>query len=321
MKQRISYLIVLILSVGQAVALDLERFSVDFEISMGENDSYMAKYYEYFFKNVNKKGNFGYLKPYKVADLIELCKKNYNKNKPGNRLPSDQKRIPRIFHQIWIGDKPFPEKYRKWQKTWQSIPGWKYKLWTNEDVESLDLYNKDLFYKEKNFGARADILRVEILYRFGGVYIDTDFELLQPEFFNFLNSAYDFFTGLTPIDSFYHWNELMIANGIIGSVAGHPILNAYIKHLRLIDPAAGTIVKGPGLFTKMVLMHAGENDIIFPPTFFYPVGNMQMQAKAYRDITNHSKKTKMLKKDCCRPESAAVHWWEGSWESPDAQAK
>ncbi len=313
---------------SRLLALDITQFSLDFDLSLGQKDSYMAPYYTYFSKTIQQR-NLTYLQPFSGSDLLRFCKKMYNQNKPSRfdteaeSLLTANPRIPRTFHQIWIGNKPFPEKYKKWQQTWQSVPGWTYRLWTNEDVEKLNLFNKDLFYKEKNFGARADILRMEILYRFGGVYIDTDFELLKPEFFTYLTHTYDFFAGLTPIDSLYHWGNFVIANGIIGSIPGHPILEDYIKNLGTIDKNAGIIAKGPGFLSKVILMHAGKQhrDIIFPPTFFYPVGNMQMHVKPYISIKHFETKLKVLKRDCCHPESAAIHWWEGSWELPDAQVR
>ena len=166
-----------------------------------------------------------------------------------------------IFHQIWIGPKPFPKKNKQWQKTWQSVPGWKYKLWTNADLKEFRLTNKKLFYKEKNVGARADIFRIQTSDCFGGVYIDTDFELLDPDFFNFLNYAYDFYAGLTPVDSFNKWGLFLVANGIMGAIPGHPILKAYIDNLTKIDVEEKIVVRGPGLLSKMILMHANKGAI------------------------------------------------------------
>ncbi len=323
MKQSIKYLACMLSSMILATQ---ENFSVDFEQAMGKNDAYMHKYYQHFLEQLNNNDSFDCLKPYTAFDLLNLCKHTYDAGKNCQRgivTKSKGSGIPQIFHQIWIGKKPFPEKYKRWQKAWQSVPGWEYRLWTDADVEKLELFNKDVFYQEKNLGSRADILRIEILYRFGGVYIDTDFELLNPEFFNFANKTYDFYCGLTPIDSFFHWNFFVLNNAIIGSIPGHPILWSYIENRRAIDPKMLIVAKGPAFFTKMVLMSAnkGHNDVIFPPTYFYPVGNMQMHAKEYAHITNPLEKLETLKKDCLRPESVAVHWWDGSWTLPDAWVK
>ncbi len=49
---------------------------------------------------------------------------------------------------------------------------------------------------EENLGAKSDLLRYELLYQFGGVYIDIDVVLLQP--LDILNHTYEFYTGLMP---------------------------------------------------------------------------------------------------------------------------
>ena len=57
-------------------------------------------------------------------------------------------------------------------------PDWEYKLWTDETVKEITLINQELFDKAKNYGEKSDILKWELVYRFGGVYIDTDMEAL-----------------------------------------------------------------------------------------------------------------------------------------------
>lgn len=318
-------LFVAIATVSNLYAINADVFSIDFDQSMGKNDAYMHKYYDLFLKDLNSPVQCQYLEPYSRVYLLDFCKKLYEQNKPSAIISrsggiSQTARIPQVFHQIWIGTKPLPQKYKMWQKKWLSVPGWRYKLWTDKDVEKLNLFNKDIYFKEKNLGARADILRIEILYRFGGVYIDTDFELLDPEFFNFANKTYDFYCGLTPIDSWQHWNFFGLNNAIIGSIPGHPILKTHIENRKFICPQTETVQKGPGYFTKIVLMKAGKEyrDIIFPPTFFYPVGNMQMHAEPYIHLVNPLEKIDALKKLTYRPEAVAIHWWDGSWTLPDA---
>ena len=47
-------------------------------------------------------------------------------------LPTINK-IPKIIHQIWVGGKKIPQKYKKLIKTVKDVhPDWEYKLWTNE---------------------------------------------------------------------------------------------------------------------------------------------------------------------------------------------
>jgi mannosyltransferase OCH1-like enzyme len=89
--------------------------------------------------------------------------------------------IPRTFHSIWIGGKPLPEAHAKWLATWcECNPGWEHTLWTDETVESGSLQNRELYLRgDITLACRSDILRIELLYRHGGVYVDTDFECFR----------------------------------------------------------------------------------------------------------------------------------------------
>ena len=304
-------------------AIDLSIFSVDYEESLGKNDPYMHGFYKGFEAALqDPKPNSSwwmYIPPSSSADFINLCRHTYATIKPTEEDLA-KTRIPRVFHQIWVGKKPFPEHYKKWQKTWQSVPGWSYKLWTDEDVEKLDFPNKQLYYEQKNMGARADILRIEILYQFGGLYIDTDFECLKPEYFEVLNSTYDFYSGMTPLDR----NVLVVANGLIGAIPFHPILKACRDNLPAYPEAKDAffaiVNNGPGLLSKMYLAHGnkGYRDVIFPPSFFYTVGIIQMYQEPYLSAIHMDYKFELLKRGTCKPEALAVHWWEGSWTIPDS---
>lgn len=284
---------------------------------MGKNDLYMDQYYRELLSVLpNPKDSFFlFIKPHDARDLLKLCKQLYTENKPINGFCP---RIPRVFHQIWVGTKPFPQEYKLWQKTWQNVPGWQYKLWTDEDVEKLEFPNKQLYFAEKNMGARADILRIELLYQYGGVYVDADFELLKSEFFDALNTSYDFYCGLSPLDQ----ETLVINNALIGSIAQHPVIAACREGLAkkgCYKKGTFDIVNnGPGLLTKMILTHAGKGyrDIILPPTFLYPLGINQKSKNNYLEMPLEEL-CYDIKRDVSKPESIAIHWWEGSWKVPE----
>lgn len=103
--------------------------------------------------------------------------------------------IPKIIHQIWLGNRELPKLYKAYSKTWlKHNPGWQYKLWTDQDVNNWKgkFYLKDLYDKAYTAQEKADILRFNIIYRYGGVYADTDIECLKS--FDSLSNQYDFFS-------------------------------------------------------------------------------------------------------------------------------
>jgi inositol phosphorylceramide mannosyltransferase catalytic subunit len=236
------------------------------------------------------------------SDTYCYFKDLYEKN-VGALICEDLK-IPKIIHQIWLGSE-LPEQYKEFQQSWLvHHPDWEYKLWTDADVSSFSFKNKELFDEARNFGQKADIWRYEILEKFGGVYIDTDFECLKP--LDSLHYAFDFYAGLPALGA----NGVQVAIGIIGAVPHHHILQAAVALMNKTRGIGPIIVTtGPIFFTNVCKHLAGKTgmiDIILPASYFYPRTYEQPRhpMNAWR-----------------RTESFAVHHWAGSWLSKDAFEK
>lgn len=175
--------------------------------------------------------------------------------------------IPRILHQIWVGTAPVPER---WAQAWRDMHlGWEYRLWREPDIAALGLENSLAFATYmatvRPYGA-ADVARVEILYREGGVYVDIDSRPLRSlEGAPFMDAG--FFAGYENPN-----HPGRIANGTMGAVAGHPVLRTYIDLIRdadVLEPAWDTV--GGTALTRAVAMHAERDDIaILPCRTFYP---------------------------------------------------
>jgi len=206
--------------------------------------------------------------------------------------------IPKIIHQIWLGS-PLPEEFKVLQQTWLAFHahrGWRYKLWTDEDVAQLELYNQEFYDATDNYGVKSDILRWELLYNFGGVYIDVDYECLRS--LDDLHYTYDFYTALQPLDTLF----IQLGAALVGSCPGHPILKHCIETIKDDWHHKGAPKKtGPVHFTKSFHAMAGKhgtNDIAFPAFYFYPLGS--------RDVIEQ-------KIEWARQGAFAVHWWAKSW--------
>jgi inositol phosphorylceramide mannosyltransferase catalytic subunit len=168
--------------------------------------------------------------------------------------------IPRLFHQIWLGDAPLPKEYIGYQKTWERRnPGWELQVWAEDDLPD-DLERPEIYERLRQPAERSDMLRLELLKRHGGVYIDSDFECRRP-LEPLLDGVEFFVADLKP-------NR--VNNAIIGSTPGHRILERAIAELRprqswgLVDKD-GT---GP-LFLNRLL--ADEPQVtVFGWELFYP---------------------------------------------------
>lgn len=95
--------------------------------------------------------------------------------------------IPRIVHHVWPGPDPIPYTFRANMATFADWnPDWEHRLWTESDLDGLRMVNRDLYDRAKEDAPddwlrwRADIARLEIVYQYGGIYVDTDAECLRP---------------------------------------------------------------------------------------------------------------------------------------------
>lgn len=99
---------------------------------------------------------------------------------PDNLRLTEEARIPRTIHYCWFGGHPIPEKCRKWMETWKRFcPDYEIIEWneSNYDV-SQNLYMKQA-YENGKWAFVSDYARLDIIYRHGGIYLDTDVELVR----------------------------------------------------------------------------------------------------------------------------------------------
>lgn len=220
--------------------------------------------------------------------------------------------IPKIIHQIWLGG-PLPDTYKPWIETWNHIPGWEYKLWTDKEAQEFGLANQEFYDKAKNYGERANILRYEILHKFGGLYIDVDIECVDIAFFDFAHKNYDFYVAMEPLA-----HGVAACNAVIGSIPKHPLLGkliadmpAYFATTPIAELPKNTNYFGPIYFSRKLLEYGINRDyvdVVLPPTYFYPF--------SLRDLLHEGLN---CRKYYIFPETAALHWWDGSWLKPEGE--
>lgn len=245
-----------------------------------------------------------YTAPKKSSAQWKLTKKLYEKNL--SKAPSVKTRIPKIIHQIWLGGE-LPAKYRRLQKSWKEHhPDWEYRLWTDADLPTFPFVNRERFEKAVNIGERADILRYEILNRYGGLYVDTDFECVRP--FDVFHSYCDFYAGIeaAPLED----NEVCLGNALIGTVPHHPIIACCLQRIAEKPPGKNASevheISGPGCLKRAFFKCCQEGsyrNVAFPYTFFYPIPSSE------RD----NQLGEVAKSEWIQPESFGIHYWEASW--------
>ena len=99
---------------------------------------------------------------------------------PASFKLSSKPLIPKVIHYCWFGKNPLPERYEKWMASWKKFcPDYKIIRW---DEESYDIswcpYMKEA-YQNKKWGFVSDVARIDVVYKQGGIYLDTDVELIK----------------------------------------------------------------------------------------------------------------------------------------------
>lgn len=89
--------------------------------------------------------------------------------------------IPKIIHYCWFGGKEMPELAIKCIESWKKyLPDYELRLW-NEETFDLNMYPYAReAYDNRKFAFVTDVVRLWALEKFGGVYMDTDVEILRP---------------------------------------------------------------------------------------------------------------------------------------------
>ncbi len=89
--------------------------------------------------------------------------------------------IPKVIHYCWFGRNPLPKMAQKCLASWKRFfPEYEIKEWNedNFDVNAIP-YTKDA-YADGKYAFVSDYARFWILYHLGGVYFDTDVEVIRP---------------------------------------------------------------------------------------------------------------------------------------------
>jgi len=194
--------------------------------------------------------------------------------------------IPKIFHNIWLGQKKIPKEFLVYHDNWKKLhPDWEYRLWTDDDLKNLDSYIVDFINRAITFASKSDVLRIYAIYKYGGVYADTDFDWnksLDPLLNNLAFIP-------KPTSDLYN-------NAIFGAVPKHPICKLMLDNLeKYVDNPPPPW--GPQLITDCLHEVLDQKNItILPRKSFYPY-----------------LWTEKRKPASFFPNSYAVHFWDKSW--------
>lgn len=88
--------------------------------------------------------------------------------------------IPKIIHYCWLGPKPLPDSAKRNIESWRKYcPDYEIKKWTESDIDIKSVKYMEECYASKAWGFVPDVARLQIIYNEGGIYLDTDVELIK----------------------------------------------------------------------------------------------------------------------------------------------
>lgn len=209
--------------------------------------------------------------------------------------------IPKKIHYCWFGGNPLPEKDKKCIESWKRLcPDYEIIRWdeSNYDI-SKNLYMKEA-YIAKKWGFVPDYARLDIIYNEGGIYLDTDVELVKNLDELLANDAFMGFED----------GEHVSPGLCIAAVPHHPTIGKLMKIYtgRQFVKTDGTLDLTPSpimntdMLIKMGLQQNNQKQVvagvtIFPKDYFcpkdYKTGKLQVTKNTY-----------------------GIHWFNASWQSP-----
>lgn len=182
--------------------------------------------------------------------------------------------IPKIIHYVWFSDPPnYTEEVLKCIESWKRVlPDYEIKLWTAKNFDfSLCSYAKEA-YDEGKYAFASDYVRLWVLYNYGGIYLDSDIEVIK-SFDDLLHNKA--FTGFEDKDRIAAW--------IMASERKNPLFKAFLddynnRHF-VIGNGLYDIIPNPVPITKVLIENGLKLDnslqklkdiTIYPMDYFCP---------------------------------------------------
>jgi hypothetical protein len=208
--------------------------------------------------------------------------------------------IPKKISYCWFGGNPLPEKITKCIESWKKYcPDYEIIRWdeTNYDVNKIP-FVRDA-YKEKKWAFVSDYARLDIIYNQGGIYLDTDVELVKN--IDFLLEDEAFFA--------IEKGNANIATGLgFGAEAGNAIVKENMQvyeeasfykedgslNLKACPVITTELMEAKGYVREDKLQKVA-GAVIYPSEYFCPM-----------DFAGNMKKTE---------NTVGIHWYDATWLS------
>lgn len=219
--------------------------------------------------------------------------------------------IPRKLHYIWYGGSELPIDIKKMLATWKRcMPDWEIIQWDESNAMFMDNPFFRQAYEAKKWAFAADYARLQIVYRHGGVYLDTDvkvFQSLEPYLSHRFFTSVEYYPEVIAADAITSDGDAVGGQGVrgcgllsalFGAEPLHPyvgdLLNYYENRPFIIDGHYNDVIIIPDVMAIVAerygfkyfnrLQELAEGMVIYPSDVF--VGN-PVDYRADRSVAVH----------------------------------
>mgnify|MGYP006288335939 CR=1 FL=1 len=148
----------------------------------------------------------------------------------------------KILHYCWFGSTPPPDLLARLAR-WQTLhPSWKIREWNNSNIDLSGCPYAEGCFQRRDWAYLSDYVRLQVLSREGGAYLDTDVELLKP---------LDVFA-----DDLFHigyMHNCALGTAVMISPSRHPLLARLIDQYRRLPADRG--INNNAILTEFFLKH------------------------------------------------------------------
>lgn len=196
--------------------------------------------------------------------------------------------IPKKIHYCWLGDAAYPEKIAYCIETWkQKLPDYEFVRWDKSRFDIHTVPWVEEAYEAKKYAFAADYIRCYALYSEGGIYLDSDVEVLK-SYNDLLDRPY--FIGHERFTD-------SIEAATLGFEAGHPLFRHmldYYKDRHFVTESGYDTRPLPYIMREVIEQEHIELDI-FPSDYFSPKLNEELHLSE---------------------NTYSIHHYTGTWRNP-----
>ena len=221
--------------------------------------------------------------------------------------------IPKIIHLCWLSGDPYPPKIAKCLKSWEKyLSDYEIILW---DTKRFDLNSSDWVrqaFETKKYAFAADYIRFYALYNFGGIYLDSDVEVLR-DFDDLLDLPY--FIGAEKAQT----PEAAIIGAEKGCDWIKQCLDYYNNRFFVKEDGSFDIRKLPEIMVEQINKLKPLRVLSLKESLDIRKLDMQNEVLEFNDVF-FSPKVFDSREVEITPYTYAIHHYQNSWFSPKAKA-